>query len=190
MLWKVFLVSSLLWLAGLCGDEECDQLERETFSPVLAGLLEDSAGSFTVRRVDQDNGLDSEDCLNLEQSSSPQACRTLQYALHESADTSVGLATGFLRLELGPGVYRAIGESNKIINSYNISIIGAGVSQTVFVCGNNGTEDTPCNYLNFQIINSTRILLANATFTGCGPITSSLYIGKSDFVFLDGCSFQ
>lgn len=189
MLSQVFLVVSLFWLARSATDlEDCEQLERQTFSPVLDELQREDAS--TLRRVDLTQGNDSLQCLNRNKTSSPPPCRTLQYALHESEDVTVGGEAGHLRLELGPGVYRSINESTKIINSYNISIIGAGVSQTVVVCGVNGSADTSCNYPNFQIINSTGIFVSGITFTGCGPITSSLYIALSDFVFIDSCYFQ
>ncbi len=183
------MVTSLLWLACSGSDlEDCEHMERQTFSPVLMELLESEES--TLRRVDLVNGQDEEQCLNKNQSRSPPPCGSLQYALHKSVNTSVGGEVGFLRLELGPGVYRAVEESTRIINSYDIALIGAGVSQTFVVCGRNGSEEVLCDYPNFQVINSTRILISGITFSGCGPITSSLYIGASDFIFVDNCSFE
>ena len=157
-------------------------------SPLLsAQILNESS---TLRRVDLAMGQDSVQCLNRNSSSSPPPCRTLQYALHESGDTSVGGEVGHLRLELGPGVYRSVNESTRITNSYDVAIMGAGVSQTFVVCGTNGSADAPCNYTNFQIVNSTRISVSGITFTGCGPITASLYIALSDLIFIDRCSFE
>lgn len=141
----------------------------------------------TVRRVDLESGNDTEGCL---QGEDPPSCRTLQYALHETEDTSVGGVVTNLRIELGPGVYVAINESTRIYNSYKVALIGSGVGQTYIVCGRNGTDDVPCRYPNFEISNSTDVFLSGITFTGCGPITSSLYIGTSDYILIDECSFE
>lgn len=167
------------------GDEYCDQL-GEFFQPELDAIFL----ATILRKVDLSFGNDSASCLNPTNSSEPPACRTLQYALHESEDTTVGGSASNLRLELGPGVYRSINQTTNVINSYNIAIMGAGVSQTFVVCGRNGTEDEPCNYPNFNIGNSSHVYVSGITFTGCGPITSSLYIGSSNFVFIDECSFE
>ena len=144
----------------------------------------------TRRRVDQEQGNDAVECLNVGQSPSPPSCRTLQYALHESPDNSLATVRPNLRLDLNPGTYRAINETAKILNTRNVTIVGAGVSETIMVCGRSGDEDAACNYPNFQIANSSHIYVRGITFTGCGPITSSMYIATSDFVFIDECSFE
>lgn len=164
----------------------CEELES------FFGSGEESSAptAITWRRVDQEGGSDSEECLNGGKSPSPPSCKTLQYALHESSDNTVGTTAPNLRLDLSPGTYRAINETAKILNTHNVTIVGAGVSETIMVCGSSGEEDTPCNYPNFQIANSSHIHIRGITFTGCGPITSSMYIGSSDFVFIDECSFE
>lgn len=182
-----------LMLALLCvahtrgpGEDYCQELDDSFLSEgtLLAG------SNLTLRRVDLEQGNDTADCLNSEQAPNPPSCKTLQYALHESEDTSIGGMAANLRLELGPGVYTSTNETTKITNSNNIAIVGAGVSQTIVVCRVNGSEDTPCNYQNFQISNSSHVKITGITFTGCGPITSSVYIATSDYVFIDGCSFE
>ena len=171
--------------AAAGSDGVCEELDV-LFPQALQSIMSDSI----LRMVDQQEGNDTEECLNPDNISRPCPCRSLQYALHESQDTSVGGRATNLRLMLRPGVYKSVDQSNKIINSERIAITGAGISRTFFVCGVNGSEDRVCNYRNFQIINSSFIYISRATFTGCGPITSSIYVGLSDFVFIDKCSFE
>lgn len=176
----VLLYTSELSYAG--GSENCSNLDTEFLS-----RREFILTNSTLRRVDLETGSDTEGCL---QGGNPPSCRTLQYALHETEDTSVGGVVTNLRIELGPGVHVAINESAKIYNSNKIAIIGSGVGQTYIVCGRNGTDDVPCSYPNFEISNSYDVFLSGITFTGCGPITSSLYIGLSDYILIDECSFE
>lgn len=182
LLLSVLLIS---WPRTNASDAQCSELDR-LFSPAP----EDTLLETITREVDQQRGTDDVSCLNSNNSSSPPPCRTLQYALHESEDTSVGGRASNLQLNLGPGVYRSINESNMIFDSYNVALIGAGVSETFFVCGRNGSEDSPCDYRNFQIVNSSHIYISGITFSGCGPITSSVYIALSNFVFIQGCLFE
>lgn len=183
-------LAALLYLAATRAshDEYCEELS-DLFRPWEGALLTGSA--LTLRRVDLELGADTVDCLNSDGAlNPPSSCRTLQYALHESQDTNVGGEASNLRLELGPGVYRASNETAKITNSNNITIVGAGVSRTLVVCERNGSKDSLCNYQNFQINNSSHIFITGITFTGCGPITSSFYVALSDFVFIHECSFE
>ena len=178
----------LLLLAVIsCGaeDNSCDGLGL-LYPPVEEEVLTKG----TLRKVDQERGQNTESCLNRDNTTSPPPCRTLQYALHELEDTSVGGRASGLRLELAPGVYRSVNESSKIINSDNVAVIGAGVSKTFFVCGANGSEEVVCTYRNFQVVNSSNVYISGITFTGCGPITSTFYIGMSDYVFIKNCSFE
>ena len=174
------LYASRLSCAG--GSEDCNNLDTGFLS-----RREFILTNSTFRRVDLIEGVDNRDCL---QRGNTTSCRTLQYALHETEDTSVGGVVANLRIKLGPGVFVAINETAKIYNSNKISLIGSGVGQTYIVCGRNGTDDIPCSYPNFGIFNSSDVFLSGITFTGCGPITSSLYIGSSDYILIDKCSFE
>lgn len=165
--------------------EHCEALDD--LFPSVPGPF---GASITLRRVDLTGGNDIAACLNRAQAPDPLPCRTLQYALHESEDVSVGGRASNLRLVLSAGVYTAGNETAKISNSNNIAIVGAGISRTIIVCGRNGSDDVSCDYPNFQITNSSHVYVSGVTFTGCGPITSSFYIGVSDFVYIDSCSFE
>lgn len=96
---------------------------------------------------------------------------------------------GNLRVKLQPGTYILTG-SQPIINSVNVSLIGAGPDKTVFHCGEFGDEDRVCDYMNFQIRNSSNICVCGITFTRCGPITSSVYVAFSDTIFFKNCVFR
>ena len=181
----LLLILLTSWPQIPASDAQCDELDL-LFPPVVKDIKTEA----TIRIVDQQGGTDNEDCLNRNNSTSPPPCRTLQYALHESEDTTVGDRASNLLLRLGPGVYRSLNESNKIINSYKVAIIGAGVSETTFVCGENGTADAPCDYPNFQIVNSSHIYISRIRFSGCGPITSPAYIAQSNFVVVEDCLFE
>lgn len=184
----ILVVASVLLSTNLplaCANEFCDDLDG-LFMPELEAIMADPI----LRKVDLEDGNDTEECLNVNRTNDPPPCSSLLYALHESNDSSVGTVTSNLRLDLGPGVYRTINRTANIINSDRVAIVGAGISCTFFVCGINGSDDVPCTYPNFQIRNSTRVYISGITFTGCGPITSSVFMGQSDFVFIDKCSFE
>jgi hypothetical protein len=186
-----FKVFSTLYLClsccGVWGHQYCEDLDG-LFGPGQSALL--AGPDLTLRRVDPVNGLDSAECLNNEQAANPPTCRTLQYALHESEDTSVGTTTPNLRVELGRGEYQSINQSSKILNTNNVTIVGAGISQTIIVCGESGSQDSPCDYQNAQISNASHVYVTGITFTGCGPVTSALYVATSNFIFIDQCSFE
>ena len=96
-----------------------------------------------------------------------------------------------LTIYVGAGIYRPANEDAiAIIDSRNVQLIGAGVGQTVFLCGRYGEEDTACSYMNFQIRNSKYVYVSNITFTRCGPITSAVYISSSDYVVVKDCQFR
>lgn len=183
----VLLLLSFLapWPRSSALEEHCKAADQ-LFSPLRDQILSQA----TLRKVDQLMGRDEEFCLNRNGSAAPPPCRTLQFALHESQDTTVGDNASNLWIELGPGVYRAVNESNMISDSQNIALIGAGISKTLFVCGTNGSEEILCDYQNPRIANSSHVYISGITFTGCGPITSSFYVGTSDFVVIENCSFE
>lgn len=177
----LLLLGVILWRSIAEGNDYCDQLNL-WFSPECDTIFK---ADFTLRKVDLEGGSDSLECLNLNKTTDPPSCGSLQYAL--SLSGAEGVLTDFV-FHLGPGLYRSL-NSTEIINSHRVAFIGAGISQTIMVCGVNG-NDFPCNSLNFQIKNSTHILVSGISFTGCGPITSPLFVGSSDFVFVDSCSFE
>ena len=91
-------------------------------------------------------------------------------------------------ISIGPGTYApANGSPVVVINSRNIALIGAGSGETVFECGAYGDNDRPCDYMNFQIRNSSHVYIKGITFTRCGPITSAVYIGSSEHVVFEDC---
>lgn len=177
----LLLVASNICRGNAGESEYCDAFDSIFPSPALS--------SYSVqRRVDLTDGNDSVECLNLNSSdTSPPPCRSLQYALHETENISIGIPVSSLAVLLGPGVYTSLLESTRIINSNEVAIIGAGVSETFVVCRN---EETVCEYENFQIMNSTNVTVRGITFTRCGPITSAFYVGFSDFVSIENCSFE
>ena len=92
---------------------------------------------------------------------------------------------------IGPGTFRPInGVAIAVIDSRNVSLVGAGRGQTVFECGRYGENDTPCSYMNFQIRNSSSVSVSGITFTQCGPITSAVYISTSENVVIRDCEFR
>ena len=74
-----------------------------------------------------------------------------------------------------------------VINSRNITLIGASSDETVFECGAYGDNDRPCDYMNFQIRNSSHVYIKGITFTRCGPITSAVYIASSEHIIIEDC---
>lgn len=147
---------------------------------------------YTLRRVNPVNGTNSVDCLNYNNASSkPSPCRTLHYALHESEDVIVrDSIQQDLEVHLAPGVYKFPNQTTRINNSQRIAIFGSDIGESIIVCGVNGSEEVPCFYRNFQITDSSNVLISGITFTGCGPITSPLYVASSDLIFINNCTFQ
>lgn len=96
-----------------------------------------------------------------------------------------------LTIYIGPGTYKPTNEvAIAVIDSSNISLVGAGGSQTVFQCGGYKDGDSPCSYMNFQIRASRYVFVSGFTFTRCGPITSAFYISSSDHVVIKDCVFR
>ena len=167
------------WLSASCDHGSCAHTKE---SVIDVNAIQSSA---TVRRsVDLENGVNSTDCLN---GSVP--CRTLHYALHGVDDAGERSNVRNLVVELGAGTYVLTG-SQQIINSINVSIVGAGADRTVFNCGEFGESDRVCDYMNFQIRNSTNVYVSGITFTRCGPITSSVYVALSDNIYFEKCVFS
>ena len=147
--------------------------------------VEGILSSAVVRRsVDLEHGENSSACLN---GSVP--CRTLHYALHGVDDAELRSNVKDLVVSLLPGTYVLTG-SQQIIDSVNVSILGAGAEQTVLNCGEFGDTDRVCDYMNFQIRNSTNVYISGITFTRCGPITSAVYVAFSDNIYFEGCVFR
>ena len=139
----------------------------------------------TVRRVDPVIGLDSESCLN----TTDLPCATLLYALHGTQNASAQSVVEDITVYLVPGTYRLSGRL-LVVNSQRVALIGSGKEETRLVCGAFGDADLPCSYMNFQIRSSSYVLVSGLTFTGCGPITSAVYISDSTFVTFENCAFQ
>ena len=164
-------------------DDLNDQLSEEYDKIINA--------NSTVRKVDLESGLDEEECLNANRTSDPTPCLTLLYALHgDTNEDNMENAASDLVVYLGPGVYRSFENTTRAVNSHRVAFIGAGASRTIVTCGTSGKNDVPCSFPNFQIRNSSHVLVSGITFTGCGPITSSLFVGQSDYIFIENCSFE
>ena len=152
------------------------------------------ADNSTVRKVDLEVGVDEEECLNANRTSSPRPCSSLHYALHGDKSGMFESAGSDLVVHLGPGIYRSLVNNKvhttKIINSHRVAFIGAGASRTTVVCGVSGDDEKTCIFLNFQILKSTHVLISGITFTGCGPITSPLFFREADYVFIENCTFE
>ena len=162
----------------------CDHESRtceESVSPVVNWIL----SSATVhRRVDQELGVNSTECLN-----DTIPCRTLHYALRSVENQEERSSVRNLVIYLGPGTYVLTG-SEQVIDSVGVALIGAGPDKTVFTCGEFGDSDRVCDYMNFQIRNSSYVYVTGILFTRCGPITSAVYVAFSDNIYFDNCVFQ
>ena len=179
----VLLIATVFSLAPA---KTCTDLCNEIKSEVYSAVFQDTA---TIRIVDPSQAQnDTVDCLNPWNSASPPPCATLQFALGGSLNTSVYQSVKGLRVYLKEGTYRAT-NSIKVVNSQEIAIIGGGLDLTKIICGEDGigTQDSECLFENLQVLNSTHVLLANLTFTGCGPIAASVYIANSEYVLLEDC---
>ena len=177
------LLLLLLFLRRCSADKEadCNSLSL-TFEQKYKTFFN---SDFTLRKVELEGGQDTLECLNLNKTTNPPPCASLQYALHGSDENFLT----DLVFHLGPGSYRAHSMATRIINAQRLAFIGAGISQTKVMCGAHNNLN-PCSFLNFQIRNSSHVFISDITFTGCGPVTSPVYIGSSDFVFIDKCSFE
>ena len=143
------------------------------------------SSATVIRSVDLERGENTTACLN-----GSKPCRTLHYALHGVDDMLLHSSVSNLRVNLQPGTYVLTG-SEQIINSVNVSMIGvAGVEETVLSCGEFGDLDRVCDYMNFQIRNSTNVYMSEVTFTHCGPITSAAYVAFSDNIYFENCVFR
>ncbi len=159
---------------------------KDKLTPEYFKIFNES--SSIVREVDLEFGADNEECLNANGTSDPPPCQSLQYALHGDGHEE-GVTPGVI-VHVGPGVYRSSNLTTRVVDSERVAILGADPSRTTIVCGANGTADVPCKFPNFQIRSSSHVLVSGITFTGCGPVTSSLYVAFSDYVFLENCIFE
>lgn len=171
---------SCCWLQASSDHSSCASISKSSVIDIDAV----KSSATVIRNVDHEKGENSSACLN---GSLP--CRTLRYAMRGVSDDQLGSSVSNLRVNLQPGTYILTG-SEQIINSVNVSIIGAGADKTVFHCGEFGDTDRACDYMNFQIRNSTNVYLSGVTFTRCGPITSSAYVALSDNIYFKNCVFR
>ena len=186
--WKLLLVVSLFQVVLSISREEngCSDFEGGVFPSEIAEVL---ASGPTVRRVDPISGVNNQDCLDAANYSSAQPCATLHYSLHGTEDPNDRTGVENVVIYLAEGNYRLVGGVT-IINSKNVSIIGAEGGSSVLQCGAYGENEQPCFYENFQIRNSSWVYVFQVTFTQCGPIASAAYIAESDFVVFQNCSFR
>ncbi len=178
----VYIILALLEGRSAKGSHICSGTYDE-----LTGEYNKIRSNTTIRKVNLITGKDDEGCLNADRVTEPQPCHTMEYALHGKPEDKGDSSN--LEVHLSAGVYQVVNTS-RIINSINTALIGAGNDQTVIVCGVNSSFVVPCDLLDFQIRNSSHVLVSNITFTGCGPITSSLYLGSSDHIFIQNCTFK
>lgn len=169
-----FCLLSIYLVVVSCGLDSC-AFDRED---AINGIL---SSATWRRRVDQEHGANVSECLN---GSVP--CRTLQYALHGVEKYS---NVKNLIIELSPGTY-VLRDSQQIVNSANVAILGAGAEETIFNCGGFGEDERVCDYMNLQIRNSSNVYVYGVTFTRCGPVTSSVYVAFSDTIFFKNCVFS
>lgn len=171
------------WLSAR-NTEICNELEQY--------FLAENTSIFTsptIRKLDSDHGSNSEACLNVDNSTDPPPCQTLHYALHGNENPSNLVNLYDIFIHIAPGTYR-LNNRTRILNSNRVALLGAGVGKTRFICGTFGEEDTLCEYMNFQIRNSSHVYVSGVTFTRCGPITSIVYVAESDFVIFQDCAFR
>ena len=159
----------------------CSQLE----AAVMASKGDAMHG--TIRRVDTSAGEDVDDCLNVSLSFAgsepPPSCKTLSYALYGG---NVSSPVDGVTLLIGPGSYQLTGPL-RIIDSCRVSLIASSSEETRVMCGG---FSKPCLYVNFQVRNSDSVFVSGLTFTGCGPITSAVYIAHSSSVTFEKCVFR
>ena len=173
VIFAVVLLSSAL--AGT--NETCHQLE-DFFSPEVKSIFINA----TVRWVDSELGNDTKECLNGSTAVPSSPCQSLQYALFEGNTSS-------LVIHLSPGRY-TFTNTTTVADAERVALMGAGVESTIAVCGKYLDVDEICDYRNFQIRRSSHVYIYGITFSQCGPITSNVYIAKSNFVFFNECRFR
>ena len=168
-------------------ENACSDLEG-VFPDTPAEIL---ANEPNVRRVDPNSGVNSQDCLDAANYSTAQPCATLHYAVHGNEDPNNRTAVENIVIYLAEGNFSLVG-GLWIINSENVSIIGAQDGSSVLQCGSYGVNDElqPCFYENLQIRNSFRVYTFGLTFTQCGPVSSAAYVVDSEIVVFQNCSFR
>ena len=170
-----FFLLSTYAVAVSCDLDSCAFDREDAINSILSSAA-------WRRSVDLEVGANVSECLN---GSVP--CKTLHYALHGTAESS---NVKDLVIELSNGTY-VFTDSLAIVNSANVTILGAGVGETIFNCGEFGEGDERvCDYRNLQIRNSSRVYVYGVTFTRCGPVTSSVYVAFSDSIFFKNCVFR
>ncbi len=165
------------------GHAPCSSLLSDITSQVYDTIFQDP----TVRVVDGTRASnDSEECLNAAHADNPPPCATLHYALYGGPNASP--ATDLV-VYLHMGKYQ-LSNGFAVVNSHQVAIIGINGEETELHCGTDGlnrAKDNPCLYENFQVLNSTNVLVANITFTGCGPITSNIFVTNSQYILFHNC---
>ena len=180
---RLFLSTSLLLIlaALLCraGDYKiCEQLLNEI--PPEMDLI---FTNYTARWVNPDSGQNTSACLNSSSAATP--CSSLRFAVLGQEDTNQSVHN--LVVYLSPGMYH-LGGGLPLINAHRVAIIGN--SSTVSCSAFGKENDRPCSYMNFQIRNSTYVYVSGITFTRCGPVTSSVYVADSSYLFFKDCAFR
>ena len=155
-----------------------DSTERDIFN---------TFEGFVARYVNPENGSNTNACLNYDNTTTPPPCMSLQYAIQ--GEENVTLSNNNVVIYLAPGTYNLTSYTS-VVNSERVAIIGSGFDVTFGNCGQFGEEDQVCDFMNFQIKNSSYVYVYGITFTRCGPITSPVYIAVSDYVFFKNCSFR
>jgi hypothetical protein len=179
------LVTTVSLLPPCVSGLACDTLEQQLI-PSVDEML-NSSYTTAIRRVER-GGTDNSSCLNTDDDTEPPPCASVEYALHTTVDAQHRVAQENITIYIGAGIYApANGSPVAVINSRNIALIGAGSGDTQFECGAYGENDSPCDYMNFQIRNSSHVYIKGITFTRCGPITSAIYIASSEHIVFEDC---
>ena len=182
----ILTLLTLVTLVTLCNCiHNCSELDNHIHTRITEALE-----NTTIRIVDQSvSNIDTPECLNPNSSATPPPCATLRYALHATNDSSLRPSIEGLTVVLRKGTYSLV-DGIRVINSRRVAIIGESVDNTIIHCGNGIFGQRPCSYENFQVRNSTHVLLVNLTFTACGPVTSNVYIAESEYIVIKGCVFR
>ena len=180
----VGLLLALSLVGNTHGDvEPCTELSDD-FTTQKQDKFSDLAS--LIPRYVHDSGNDTEACLNYQNTTQPPPCNTLYYVLN--GDNSTRHSNDDVAIYLGPGLQR-LTSATAVINSRRVAIIGSGEGVTFMNCGSYLETDRVCQFTNFQVRNSTFVLITGITFTRCGPITSSVYIAFSNHLYIENCSF-
>lgn len=181
----LLLITTNLVSLGSTHHEACDKLNN-----VLVSTERDVFNTFegfVTRYVNPETGRNTIACLNYDNTTTPPPCMSLHYALQ--GEENIMQTNNDVVIYLAAGTY-TLDSFTRIINSNRVAIIGSGVDVSFGNCGQFGEEDQVCDFMNFQIRNSTYVYIYGITFTRCGPISSAVYIAQSDFIFFKNCTFR